>query len=95
MVSRIILSAMMLIALVGSAGVAAAGPPSHAQAGGPSGPSPACDSPSQGFQTSFAASDGESLQPGNNEINPGVINALERNGCEERIAQLKAVLASQ
>jgi hypothetical protein len=95
MVSRIILSAVLLVALVGSAGVAAAGPPSHAQAGGPSGPSPACDSPSQGFQTSFAASGGESLQPGNNAINPGVINALERNGCEQRLAQLRALAGSQ
>ena len=98
MVSRIIMSAVLLVALVGAAGVASAAPPANAASGeapGQGGESPACETPTTGFETSAIASGGESLQPGDAEINPGVINALEQNDCEERIELLKGFAFAQ
>jgi len=86
---RIIMSAVLLVALVGAAGVASAAPPANADTVEDEETSPACEVPITGFATSANASGGESLQPGDAEINPGVINALEQNGCEERIKVLK------
>ena len=86
------MSAVLLVALVGAAGVASAAPPANAASGeapGQGGESPACEVPITGFATSDNASGGESLQPGDAEINPGVINALEQNGCEDRIELLQ------
>ncbi|WP_232702353.1 hypothetical protein [Halobacterium wangiae] len=61
---------LVLALVVGSVGVAPAAA---------TGENPACDSPSQGFEKSFEASDGTSLE----RAGPGVVNARTKIGCEQ------------
>ena len=81
----------MVIALASGAGIAAPGEPpglSDAEPPGQQDVGPACEAPPTGFLTSAGASNFESLQPGDSEINPGVENALKQNGCDDRLALL-------
>lgn len=67
-------ASLMIWAMVGGMGVAMADTFDE---------NPACDSPSQGFERSFTASDGTSVERAASGLN----TALERVGCDRRFPE--------